>query len=263
MQGALIAQRSPLTSPVDILLADVAIGIQLSRTDYDKAVQRYGTINEWIERADSPVRDRVEIIYPQGSMATKSTIASRLRTDEFDIDLVAQLDLPMDITPGDALNLLYTAIRGEPGSRYYRMTKPANSLRHHRLQRRHAPRRHADAATVGDTRARERALPSPSGGAVRTRLSMHRQPVQIRGVVQPEHTARRGLRRRLRATITGPRIHDRNRQGGYRTGSRTNAAVPKIQGADRASTPEALAQRSVRRSFYTSPTVDHDLEVGS
>ena len=37
MQGTLIAQRSPLTSPVDILLADVAIRIQLSRTDHDRA----------------------------------------------------------------------------------------------------------------------------------------------------------------------------------------------------------------------------------
>ncbi len=123
MQKSPSVLEPPLTSPVDILLADVAIRIQLSRTDYDKAVQRYGTINEWIERPDSPVRDRVQIIYPQGSMATRSTIASRLRTDEFDIDLVAQLDLPPDITPVGALDLLYSAIRGEPGSRYYRMAK--------------------------------------------------------------------------------------------------------------------------------------------
>ena len=123
MQGTFIPPRPPLTTPVDILLADVAIRIQLSRTDYDKAVQRYGTINEWIERPDSPLRDHVQIFYPQGSMATRSTIASRLRTDEFDIDVVAQLDLPTDIAPAGAMDLLYFAIRGEPGSRYYRMAK--------------------------------------------------------------------------------------------------------------------------------------------
>ena len=123
MKTTLTAPRPPLTSPVDVLLADVAIRIQLSRTDYAKAVQRYGAINDWIERPDSPLRDRVEIFYPQGSMAIGSTTASRLRTDEFDIDVVAQLDLPPDITPGPALNLLHAAIRGEPGSRYYRMAK--------------------------------------------------------------------------------------------------------------------------------------------
>ena len=42
--------RQPLTEPVDLLLADVAIRVQLSRTDYGKAVERYETINEWIER---------------------------------------------------------------------------------------------------------------------------------------------------------------------------------------------------------------------
>ena len=115
--------QPPLTNPVDMLLADVAIRIQLSRTDHDKAVQRYQTINDWIERPSSPLRDRVEIFYPQGSMATGSTIASRLRTDDFDIDVVAQLDLPADITPKKALDLLQTAIQGEPGSRYYGMAK--------------------------------------------------------------------------------------------------------------------------------------------
>lgn len=123
MKNAPAIPHAPLTSPVDMLLADVAIRIQLSRTDYDKAVQRYRTINDWIERAGSPLRDRVEIFYPQGSMATGSTIASRLRTDEFDIDVVAQLDLPLSIMPEKALDLLYTVIRGEPGSRYYRMAK--------------------------------------------------------------------------------------------------------------------------------------------
>ena len=123
MIGEQIKRQTPLTVPVDILLADVAIRIQLSRTDYDKVVNRYRTINEWIEREDSPLKDRVELFYPQGSMATGSTIASKLRTDEFDIDVVAQLDLRENMAPRDALNILYEAIRGDPGSRYYRIAK--------------------------------------------------------------------------------------------------------------------------------------------
>ena len=75
----------PLATPVDVLLADIAIRIQLSRTDYAKAVQRYEAVSHWIERPNSPLCDRVQTLYPQGSMATGSTIASKLRTDEFDI----------------------------------------------------------------------------------------------------------------------------------------------------------------------------------
>ena len=113
----------PLTDPADALLADVAIRVQLSRTNYDRAVDRYRTINDWIERNGSPLKDRVELFYPQGSMAVGATIASKLRTDEFDIDVVAQLDLPANVPPKQVLDLLYQAIKGAPSLRYYRMTK--------------------------------------------------------------------------------------------------------------------------------------------
>ena len=114
---------SSLTEPTDLLLADVAIRVQLSRTDYDMAVDRYRTIQEWIERDGSPLEDRVQLFYPQGSMAVGATIASKLRTDEFDIDVVAQLELPQGVSPHEPLDLLYESIRGKPGSRYYRKTK--------------------------------------------------------------------------------------------------------------------------------------------
>ncbi len=123
MQNTAPRSPQPLDTPVDVLLADIAIRIQLSHTDYGKAVQRYQAVSDWIERPKSPLRDRVQSLYPQGSMATGSTIASRLRTDEFDIDIAAQLDLPPDIAPRAALDLLYEAVRGEPDSRYHSMAK--------------------------------------------------------------------------------------------------------------------------------------------
>ena len=112
-----------LAEPLDMLLADVAIRVQLSRTDYNKAVDRYQTINDWIERDGSPLEDRVRVFYAQGSMAVGATIASKLKTDEFDIDVVAQLDLPEYVSPHEPLDLLLKAIKGKPGSRYYGMTE--------------------------------------------------------------------------------------------------------------------------------------------
>ena len=109
-------------NPLDLLLADIAIRIQLSRTDYAKAVQRYESVCQWIERDRSLLSGLVELFYAQGSMAIDATIAAR-GTDEFDIDVVVQLLLAGNVPPKTALDMLYEAIRGEPGSRYYRMTK--------------------------------------------------------------------------------------------------------------------------------------------
>ena len=55
-------------------------------------------------------------------MAIGATIAAR-GTDEFDIDIVAQLALPNNISPGEALDRLYDSVRGDIGSRYYKMTR--------------------------------------------------------------------------------------------------------------------------------------------
>lgn len=115
--------KLPLSETIDYLLADVAVRVQLSLTHHSLAVGRYETINNWIERKGSPLEDRVEIFYPQGSMAIGATVASKLEYDEFDIDLIAQLDLPADTPPHRMLDVLEAAIRGEPGSRYYKVTE--------------------------------------------------------------------------------------------------------------------------------------------
>ena len=117
------AKVSHLTEPTDILLADVAIRIQLRPTHYNMAVERYQKISKLIERDNSPLKDRVDLFYPQGSMAIGATIASKLKTEEFDLDVAAQLDLLESVSPSKPLDLLFEAIRGEPGSRYYQMTK--------------------------------------------------------------------------------------------------------------------------------------------
>ena len=109
-------------NPPDLLLADLAIRIQLSRTDYARAVRRYESVSQWIERDRSLLSGLVELFYAQGSMAIGATIAAR-GTDEFDIDVVVQLLLAGNVPPETPLDMLYEAIRGEPGSRYYRMTR--------------------------------------------------------------------------------------------------------------------------------------------
>lgn len=109
---------------IDGLLMDVARKVQLSPTDHRLAVERYRTINEWLDRDGSPMRGKVLLMYPQGSMATGTTISSRLENDEFDIDPIAELVAEFAHRhPRDVLDLLFFAINGEPGSRYYGLVK--------------------------------------------------------------------------------------------------------------------------------------------
>lgn len=107
----------------EILLADIAVKIQLTQSEYDDAVAHYSAIETYLNREDSPLKGLVKRIYPQGSMRINATISSTQDTEEFDIDLIVELDLPHDSDPEWVLQLLYQAIRGKPGSRYYSNTK--------------------------------------------------------------------------------------------------------------------------------------------
>jgi hypothetical protein len=118
-----LLREERLLDPLDELLADVAIRVQLSATDYGKAQSRNRAINDHLERQESALRGMVNLLYPQGSMAIGATIASRMRTDEFDVDTIAELALPVGTAPQLALDLLFGSVRGEPGSRYYNMAE--------------------------------------------------------------------------------------------------------------------------------------------
>jgi len=106
----------------DILLADVAIRIQLSKTGHDKAVDRFDTMKDWIDREGSPLRGLVSLLYGQGSMAISSTVARVSERDEYDIDVIVDLAIRPDSRPQSVLDTLHDAVRGERGSRYWGKT---------------------------------------------------------------------------------------------------------------------------------------------
>ena len=105
------------------LLIRTAIRIELPPSLHELAVRRFEAVRNYIERDGSPLKDRVRIFYPQGSMAIRATIRSRKRSDGYDIDIVAELILDPRLTPAQILDLLFVAINGEPGSRYHGKVK--------------------------------------------------------------------------------------------------------------------------------------------
>jgi hypothetical protein len=110
-------------SVLDVMLADIAIRIQLTPTDHQTAVEHFDAINEWMDRADSPLHGRIELFYPQGGFMIGATTARHATDAEFDIDVMAQINWPANIDPETALSTTHSAIRGEPDSRYYRKSE--------------------------------------------------------------------------------------------------------------------------------------------
>lgn len=110
-------------SVLDIMLADIAVRIQLTPTDYQAAIDHYDAINEWIDRDESPLQGLVQLFYPQGGFMIGATTARHATDADFDIDVMAQINWPTNIDPETALSTMHQAIRGEPGSRYYKKSE--------------------------------------------------------------------------------------------------------------------------------------------
>lgn len=94
----------------DALLADVAVRVQLTPADYLQAVERYETIGKFLEN-HSDLPGPILGIFPQGSMATGTTVAAR-GDEEFDIDLVADLGAELvwqALSPAQVLDRFFDA----------------------------------------------------------------------------------------------------------------------------------------------------------
>ena len=115
--------NAPFDDPLDRILMEIAIRVQLPPSKHRLACERYLAVVDHVERDGSPLKDKIARFYPQGSMAIGATIAARRKDEEYDIDIVAELTLPLGTDPEFVLDLLFEVIRGEPGSRYYKMVK--------------------------------------------------------------------------------------------------------------------------------------------
>ncbi|MBR1146123.1 nucleotidyltransferase [Bradyrhizobium sp. AUGA SZCCT0431] len=114
--------RDPFADPLDAVLAEIAVNIQLPPGLHTKAIDRYEAVRRYIERPGSPLEERVACFYPQGSMAIDATTSTRGTDDEYDLDFVAEIDGP-DFGPEALLDDLEAALEGYPVSRIVRQTR--------------------------------------------------------------------------------------------------------------------------------------------
>ena len=88
-------------------LESIAETLDISDSHYQQAVQRYKSIGEWLERQESKIALYSPEIYPQGSFLLGIVTRPIFDTDEYDIDLVCELNLQKDkITQKGLKNLV-------------------------------------------------------------------------------------------------------------------------------------------------------------
>ncbi len=190
-------------STVDVMLADVAIRIQLSPTDYQLAVDHYHAINEWLEREDSPLAaSSATSIRRAASPSARPSRATRPTTSSTSTSWPIS-PIRADVDPEDALATLHDAIRGERGSRYHLKTD-----------------RKTRCSTVNYDGMHLDVTPTVrlTGTVEKTGLIFHskpedpwaedvagREPARLRAVVHLPDPAGSGLRRLLRAALAGLR----------------------------------------------------------
>ena len=75
------------------LLESIAKALDISDSHYEQAVRRYESIGKWLERDESKVAGYSPEIYPQGSFALGIVTRPIFETDEYDLDLVNELNL--------------------------------------------------------------------------------------------------------------------------------------------------------------------------
>lgn len=118
------------------ILELVCQNMELTPTQYQDAKAKYEAVSGWLADSDDP-RLANGLIFPQGSMRLGTTVKPVGR-DEFDIDLVAQLDYAQHDTPTEVYRAIGARLRAnktyeallEPKNRCWRLNYAESSGLH-------------------------------------------------------------------------------------------------------------------------------------
>jgi hypothetical protein len=96
----------------DITLEKMVELLDIPPSYYQKAAERYKSLGEWLHREESKVTSLSPEIYPQGSFRYGTVIRPLLPHEEYDLDLVCQIDLRKSgITQQQLKNLIGEEIK--------------------------------------------------------------------------------------------------------------------------------------------------------
>jgi hypothetical protein len=108
---------------LDQLLADIAEKIQLTPSAYERAVARYNTIAAYLADGLSGIAQLNPVIYPQGSFRVGTTISAHEDDEDYDIDLVLELGIPVYSDPNAVLQLVADVMERGKGRLHFKACK--------------------------------------------------------------------------------------------------------------------------------------------
>ena len=88
------------------ILEAIAAELDIPESYYELAIKRYESIGEWFEREVSIVAQYAPLIYPQGSFLLGTVTKPISERDEYDLDLVSELNLRKNSISQDDLKRL-------------------------------------------------------------------------------------------------------------------------------------------------------------
>ena len=94
---------------LDALLEEVCAALQITQTQYDRAVAHYEAVGNWLSE-DPFLSALVPHIFPQGSMRLQTTVRP-WRYIEYDLDLVCLIATGSQLTPWDLYQRIQKRLR--------------------------------------------------------------------------------------------------------------------------------------------------------
>ena len=85
-----------IRTDLSFILNEIANRLDIPDTEFEQAEQRYQAVGRWLGEGDSPLAAYSPIIYPQGSFLLGTVTKRWGENDEYDIDLVFELNLSKD-----------------------------------------------------------------------------------------------------------------------------------------------------------------------
>lgn len=74
------------------LLENISTDLDISESYFDKAVARYQSIGDWLGRKESSILGLNPKVYPQGSLCLGTVIKPLSNKDDYDLDIVIEVD---------------------------------------------------------------------------------------------------------------------------------------------------------------------------
>ena len=102
----MVGTRLTADSELSLVLEILTSGLQITKTQYDRASTAYDSITGWLGEDGSPLAGFDPLLFPQGSLRLGTTVKP-LKKSEFDLDIVCLLKILRPMTPGEVYELVW------------------------------------------------------------------------------------------------------------------------------------------------------------